>query len=72
MYLVVFFLFGNSPASDFFCADFSEHCSIFIGAVNRKNFFLFTLKFADVSELLYVPSSYAVYVGRISPCLHHI
>ena len=30
---VVFFLLGNSPASEFFCADVSKHsvCSIFIG-----------------------------------------
>ena len=32
----IFFVFGDSPASDFF-VDVSEHCYIFIGGMNKKN-----------------------------------
>ena len=36
---VAFLLLGDSPASEFLCADVSEHSvsSIFIGGVSRKN-----------------------------------
>jgi len=34
--IVVFFLLGDSLASEF-CADVSGHCSNFIGGVSRKN-----------------------------------
>ena len=35
--LPVFFLLRDTPESEFLCADVSEHCSIFIGGVSRKN-----------------------------------
>jgi len=34
---VVFFLFGDCPASEFICRRFGTLCSIFIGGVRRKN-----------------------------------